>query len=176
MSFLSSLFVWIFIDTNTFIDLEMYNRNQNSFKNYFWNEQKHWPHKQKQLSNQTQMVSIRCACECVFAGNHTRNHQRHFSSSSFPTSHSFFWSLLLLLFFLIANDTNIYFQKKLTRGGVGRGRNDNNNNKIDSKQNEAHSFDAVIYSISVLNLLFIIVSVYLDYMHLHLHISVIYNI
>lgn len=42
----------------SFVDPETYNRNQNSFKNCYWNELRLWPLKQKQHSNQTQMVSI----------------------------------------------------------------------------------------------------------------------
>lgn len=124
----------------------MYNRNQNSFKNCFWNELKRWPHKPKQHSNQTQMVSIMCVPVC---GRHF-----HFSSSSLA------FCCCSVIFLFIANDTNIYISKKKIQKSTYDEEEKKNNNKIDSKQNEAYLFDAVIcnviYSILALNLLFII--------------------
>lgn len=70
----------------------------------------------------------------------TRNiPKRHFCVFSYSSSCSFF---LLLLFFFRLQMIQIFISKKIN----SMEKNDNNN-KIDSKQNEAHLFDAVICNV-----------------------------
>lgn len=148
--FVFPFLVWIFIDTHTYRSGDV----QSESKQF----QELLLERTKALAAQAEaaLKSNSDGKYLVRVSRHTRNPHRHF----FPSSISYSF-LLLLFFFLIENDTNIYFERINPR----RKKRTTTIKSIQNKMKRICLMLLFVYSFPVLNLLFIIL--YLDFICVH---------